>query len=135
MLHLSTRAVLTCIKRIASGIGQASSALACRCAPLHCADLSYGRERVSELHYALSSSFVFILLLLIWRCPLYFQFIEMEVCPRNLCMLTVLYALLLRQHLVSPHRGIKFARFLLWYSSVFGILELVTWHFLINKVC
>lgn len=47
----------------------------------------------------------------------------------------VLYALLLRQHLVSPHRGIKFARFLLWYSSVFGILELVTWHFLINKVC
>lgn len=89
VLHLSTRAVLTCIKCIASGIGQASSAFAWRCAPLHCVDLSYGREGVSKLHYAWSSSFFFILFLLIWRCPLHFEFIEMEVCPGNLCFICV----------------------------------------------
>lgn len=38
--------MLTCIKCITSGAGQASSALACRCAPLHCVDLSYRRERI-----------------------------------------------------------------------------------------
>lgn len=44
---------------------------------------------VSKLPYALSSLFYFILGLLLWRCPLYFQFIEMEVheaSARLLCI-------------------------------------------------